>query len=823
MKMGSKETKFIKQPQNQLDLDPVTVISQPNNLPNYAAKVNIETLEHGFPMIRKKIEDFLELANKQYGEGGFGIATDVSTPTYGGGSSKEIDFYNTKKKLIDLLEKSKIYFQPDKGEKAPEGAKVQRGGKGGYFYEGKLPGMQWEKGAIKDIEWQKSKGNKTLSGLTIPKTWQPEFTFINRDKKAILQATGLEAKNRRVYLRSAKGIEKGKKEKFKRLKSFNNDLPKILKRLDRDADKKDEAMILLIQHKTGARIGSEEETTGKIKSYGISTLLRKHAKINGEKVTLNYIGKDGVRNIHTIKDSRLAKKISLIKNPEQRIFNVDYKPVLKYLRNISGKNYRSHDFRTWMATSKAIQVIKNLPPPESLKKLRKFQIVVGKEVAKVLGNTYSITLNHYISPDVWTPFYTNFGKDVKKAYNYYNDINDMLETVYYENSDIDEDISKMKVYFQPEKGEKAPEGTQTFEGPKGGKYYISEESEEIATPENISKKFGYKSISIDRIKHLPLNKINETLNTFNYLNKKLQFIFPNINIAKNDLDIIMREWLPDYRKAEALYRYGTKVTKDKVEHIQIIELGSRFKETFFHELAHYFTRNARVNSNTYNTIINEVKNYYNSINLPDVYAEQIKFFRTLPKADEKFIRQIKKILDSRLDHDLKYEEIFANFFNAYVWAKIGEKNPAEPEEHNAFKILLNKLIIPPEKALEIAEKANLDILKSLQDKIKNLEKAKIYLAVGENPPKDQQIQVGPKGGRYYESKLTAFEHAWKRAQERKIKEEVVNNIIEILEQKPLPSTDWWYKIEDNGIIVGTGDTIQTILAPDMKASGVEIE
>jgi DNA topoisomerase IB len=470
LKAPRYKKKFVQKKDLRIELDPNTIISQqPQPQYTYGSSSN-EHFPETFPTVRKE-------------GGGVGTAASVSTPTFGGseGEGKEIDFFKCKKKIYNIIEKSKIYIKP--GEKPPKGVQVKRGPKGGLFYEGTLPGMKWEKKVVSSQEWERPSSNKTLGGLLIPNTWQKEFTFINRNKDAELQATGIDAKNRRVSLRSAEGHAAGKAQKNKRLKEFSHSLPKILKQLEKDAPNLEEAMICKIMSRTSFRIGSETETTGKVPSYGISTLLRKHVTVKGDKVKLDFPGKDGKKNDAVIVEPNLARRIEKIGNPNQRIFNAEYKDTLAYLRKISGADFKSHDFRSWIATSTAIEEIKKYQMPTNEKEFRKIQIAVGKKVSSILKNNYTVALKHYVSPDVWTPMEINLGKEltsVKKEFSYYNDIYDMLDRVYYGNSFEKEEVKskinnlleKARVYLGP--NDTLPPGKKLQFGQRGGRYYDTE-------------------------------------------------------------------------------------------------------------------------------------------------------------------------------------------------------------------------------------------------------------------------------------------------------------------------------------------------------------
>lgn len=487
---------------NRLELNP-TVIADPNPLPAYTyGTASNETFPQTFPTVRKE---------------GVGVAADVSTPTFAGseGEGKEIDFFKVKDKINNVIkkqlesevdiEKSKIYLSP--GEKPPKGVQIYRGKRGGYFYIGKLPGRLFEKKGVADQYWERpGKRTHSLGGVTIPKVWEKDSIYMNSDPTGKIQLTGIHMVTKKsTFLPLAKPKGQVDEAKWKRvLGHLEKNEAKVISKLDKAKGKNDEALIIKIQSLTAFRIGSEDEPQGKVRSYGVSTLLAQHVKVNGDKVTIRFPGKDGVINHRTIVEPDFAKRISKIKNPNKPIFNTDYEKVSAYLRTLGP--YRTHDFRSLRATQLAMKEVKKYKMPTTEKELGEIKRSVGKTVGAYLFNGYSIALSSYICPALWIPLEANVMKHsggkkaVKKSsdgdYNYFDSIQEMDESVQYvepsippaeedteaEEKDvkdtndikgeIDGLIEKAKIYLG--RNDPLPHGKKLQFGPKGGRFYETE-------------------------------------------------------------------------------------------------------------------------------------------------------------------------------------------------------------------------------------------------------------------------------------------------------------------------------------------------------------
>lgn len=149
-----------------------------------------------------------------------------------------------------------------------------------------------------------------------PKT-DDEFVFTTVNDK-----TGKRAGH--VYTEEYR--QRANKEKFQKVDSLDKDIDKIRKKWVALMRRQDDsaacvaATILECMYQFSARIGN---TSADRQTFGISTLLAKHCKVNGDKITISYPGKDGVKQIHKLQATTAEGKI-LVKNIERCL--VDKKP-----------------------------------------------------------------------------------------------------------------------------------------------------------------------------------------------------------------------------------------------------------------------------------------------------------------------------------------------------------------------------------------------------------------------------------------------------------------------------------------------------------------
>ena len=251
-----------------------------------------------------------------------------------------------------------------------------------------------------------------IKKLVLPPAWTD--VWISPKKNGYLQAIGKDAAGRKQYRYHADWTTRRSDHKYFRLLDFGKALPEARKQIAKDLRRKDfdEKKVLaiclqVIQH-TLIRIGNEsyKKIYG---SYGLSTLKDKHFKQQGNKSTLSFVGKKGVKQDVELTDKNLAKLIKKSKDiPGQELFqyytkgkehkSVDSGMINNYIKEITGSDFTAKDFRTWGGTLEALRQLANcaVRSPDVAKK--KITVEVLDCVASKLGNTRAVCKSSYVYP-----------------------------------------------------------------------------------------------------------------------------------------------------------------------------------------------------------------------------------------------------------------------------------------------------------------------------------------------------------------------------------------------------------------------------------------
>src|SRR5690606_21858132 len=147
------------------------------------------------------------------------------------------------------------------------------------------------------------------------------------------------------------------------------------------------------------RVGNESYAKAN-KSFGATTLRRRHAKVSGGKVRLRFKAKSGQLREATISDRRLATLVRKMQDlPGQHLFqylNGDGTPhpvgstdVNAYLREAMGEDFTAKNFRTWHASVLALRLLAEADGVLTLKELT-------GEVSAHLGNTPAMARNRHV-------------------------------------------------------------------------------------------------------------------------------------------------------------------------------------------------------------------------------------------------------------------------------------------------------------------------------------------------------------------------------------------------------------------------------------------
>ena len=261
-----------------------------------------------------------------------------------------------------------------------------------------------------------------LEGLYLPPAH--EDVKINLNKKDKIRAIGYDNKGRAQYTYNKKHIEKQSKSKFNHMIKFGESYKKILSQINRDlfneADSKEKqiASVLKLVIDCSFRIGNDKYSKEN-NSYGVTTLENRHIKVNKDTITIDFIGKKGVRNKCKVKNKKLSKNLRTKKrtlNKNDRIFtyrvknkyyNLKSGDVNKYLKKFG--NFTAKNFRTWGANLEFIQQLLKCDPVDSENKKKKQISEVLRKVADKLHNTPSVCRSNYIDPYI-IELFTNDSK-----------------------------------------------------------------------------------------------------------------------------------------------------------------------------------------------------------------------------------------------------------------------------------------------------------------------------------------------------------------------------------------------------------------------------
>jgi DNA topoisomerase I len=255
---------------------------------------------------------------------------------------------------------------------------------------------------------------RRIRSLAIPPAWTD--VWICADPEGHLQATGRDARGRKQYRYHPRWRTVRDAAKFDRLLAFGEALPYIRQRTEADLrrpgmprEKVLAAVVRLLQQ-SRIRIGNEEyrKENG---SFGLTTLRRRHADVEGSAIRFQFRGKSGKSHTVSLSDRRLAGIIKRCQDlPGQELFRyldedgeprrIESDDVNAYLREIAGDDFTAKDFRTWAGTILAARFLRECEPCSESMDGRKEIVRTIARVAEALGNTPAVCRKCYVHPVV---------------------------------------------------------------------------------------------------------------------------------------------------------------------------------------------------------------------------------------------------------------------------------------------------------------------------------------------------------------------------------------------------------------------------------------
>ncbi|NIJ17464.1 DNA topoisomerase IB [Sphingobium vermicomposti] len=220
-----------------------------------------------------------------------------------------------------------------------------------------------------------------------------------------IQATGYDDRRRKQYRYHPEFRAAREAEKYGGCAAFGRALPKLRARIEADLStrglrkERTLAAVVRLLDLAKVRVGNEQYAAAN-KSFGATTLRRRHLDLKGQRMRLRYRAKSGREHDLTITDRRLLRFVRAMQDlPGQHLFQyldedgvarpISSGDVNAYIADAMGGDFTAKHFRTWGASTVAFETLAS--GPVSLN-----QMIAP--VAQALGNTPAISRKSYIHP-----------------------------------------------------------------------------------------------------------------------------------------------------------------------------------------------------------------------------------------------------------------------------------------------------------------------------------------------------------------------------------------------------------------------------------------
>ena len=282
------------------------------------------------------------------------------------------------------------------------------------YVDDDLPGIT-RKGAGKGWAYYDAEGRlitdpqekKRLNAIALPPAYRDAW-FCPAPNGHIL-ATGVDARGRKQYRYHPDFRAAREGEKFDSCVTFGSLLPLVRKRVEDDlrgrklTRERAVASVVRLLDLGAVRVGNEGYAQ-RNRSFGATTLRKRHAELTGKTLRLRYKGKGGKLREVTLSDGSLTRLVRKMQDlPGQNLFKyvdedgdvqaVGSSDVNEYLAETMGERFTAKNFRTWHGSVMAFQCLLEGAGELPIKALLDC-------VADKLGNTPAVTRKSYIHPAV---------------------------------------------------------------------------------------------------------------------------------------------------------------------------------------------------------------------------------------------------------------------------------------------------------------------------------------------------------------------------------------------------------------------------------------
>ncbi|HEY7852249.1 MAG TPA: DNA topoisomerase IB, partial [Caulobacteraceae bacterium] len=253
-----------------------------------------------------------------------------------------------------------------------------------------------------------------IGSLVIPPAWNQ--VWISPSPRGHIQAVGRDARGRKQYLYHPLWRAHRDEAKYGRLHAFGRALPKLRAKVRADLRRhglpreKVLAAVVELLELTLIRVGNDAYARAN-KSFGLTTLRKRHAALSAAGAVFEFRGKSGVVHRTGFHDRRLARVLRGCQAlPGQRLFQyldeagerhaLESHDVNAYLHAVIGDGFSAKDMRTWAGTLAAARTLAGEAAPQSETQAKRAVVDCVKAVAGELGNTAAVCRACYIHPVV---------------------------------------------------------------------------------------------------------------------------------------------------------------------------------------------------------------------------------------------------------------------------------------------------------------------------------------------------------------------------------------------------------------------------------------
>jgi DNA topoisomerase-1 len=251
-----------------------------------------------------------------------------------------------------------------------------------------------------------------IRSLVVPPAWTD--VWICPNPHGHLQVTARDARGRKQYRYHPEFRAQRDQVKFDRMFTFSEVLWRIRERVQDDIAlpglprEKVMATVVWLLERTLIRVGSEEHTRSN-KSYGLTTLRRRHVVVKGSDLRFEFRGKSGIAAEVGVTDRRIARVVQRCQElPGQELFQyldeegirqrVDAGDINDYLREITGVEITAKDFRTFAGTMVAAEALRSMGAADTVEEARANLVEAVDHTAARLGNTRAVCRRYYVHP-----------------------------------------------------------------------------------------------------------------------------------------------------------------------------------------------------------------------------------------------------------------------------------------------------------------------------------------------------------------------------------------------------------------------------------------